>query len=56
MATATKSKRARKSKSTRHHSGAFIHKPKGLLHPRVQKVSPEHFGIVAIDCAKARSD
>jgi transposase len=32
-----------------------IHKPNGSLHPRVQKVGPEHFGIVAVDCAKARS-
>ena len=32
-----------------------IHKPNGSVHPRVQKVGPEHFGIVAVDCAKARS-
>jgi transposase len=32
-----------------------IQKPRGVIHPRVQKVGPEHFGIVAIDCAKARS-
>lgn len=32
-----------------------IHKPNGSIHPRVQKVGPEHFGIVAVDCAKARS-
>jgi transposase len=32
-----------------------IHKPRGTFHPRVQKVGPEHFGIVAIDCAKERS-
>lgn len=32
-----------------------IHKPNGSIHPRVQKVAPEHFGIVAVDCAKARS-
>jgi transposase len=30
-------------------------KPRGLLSPRVQAVGPEHFGIVAVDCAKARS-
>ncbi len=29
--------------------------PTGVLSPRVQKVGPEHFGIVAVDCAKARS-
>jgi transposase len=32
-----------------------LHKPNGQLIPRVQQVGPEHFGIVAIDCAKARS-
>jgi transposase len=33
-----------------------LHKPNGLLCGRVQKVSPEHFGIVSIDCAKGCSD
>ena len=32
-----------------------VAKPSGSVHPRVQKVGPEHFGIVAVDCAKARS-
>jgi transposase len=32
-----------------------LQKPGGLIHPRVQKVGPEHFGIVSVDCAKARS-
>jgi transposase len=32
-----------------------LQKPNGQLVPRVQAVGPEHFGIVAIDCAKARS-
>jgi len=34
---------------------SFIQKPRGVIHPRVQKVGPEHFGIVSFDCAKARS-
>jgi transposase len=34
---------------------ATLGKPGGVLHPRVQKVGPEHFGIVCFDCAKARS-
>ena len=25
-----------------------VHKPNGVLHPRVQKVGPEHFGIIAV--------
>jgi transposase len=32
-----------------------VHKPRGLFRDRVQAVGPEHFGIVAIDCAKAQS-
>ena len=32
-----------------------LSKPAGVLHPRVQRVGPEHFGIVCFDCAKARS-
>src|ERR1700736_6079973 len=32
-----------------------IAKPRGLLHPRVQQVGPDHFGIVCFDCAKVRS-
>lgn len=33
----------------------FLQKPRGVIHPRVQRVGPEHFGIVAVDPAKARS-
>lgn len=33
----------------------FLQKPRGVIHPRVQQVGPEHFGIVSIDCAKSRS-
>jgi transposase len=32
-----------------------VHKLKGLLHPRVERVGPEHFGVVSVDCAKRRS-
>jgi transposase len=32
-----------------------IYKPRGIIHPRVQAAGPEHFGIVSVDCAKARS-
>ena len=32
-----------------------VAKPRGVLHPRVQKVGAEHFGLVSFDCAKARS-
>ena len=33
----------------------FIGKPNGQIQQRVQAVGPEHFGIVAVDCAKRRS-
>jgi transposase len=32
-----------------------LHKPRGVIHPRVQAVGPEHFAVVCVDCAKARS-
>src|SRR6266849_6547036 len=32
-----------------------LQKPRGVIHPRVQQVGPEHFGIVSVDGAKARS-
>jgi transposase len=34
---------------------ALVAKPSGSVSPRVQKVGPEHFGVIAVDCAKARS-
>jgi transposase len=49
MATPSRTKKHRR---TQPH---VIHKPRGVLHPRVQKVGPEHFGVVSVDCAKARS-
>jgi transposase len=45
--------RSRKRPSRR--PAATVAKPRGVLHPRVQLVGPEHFGIVCFDCAKARS-
>jgi transposase len=33
----------------------FIGKPTGQIQQRVQSVGPEHFGIIAVDCAKRRS-
>lgn len=33
----------------------FIGKPRGQVQDRVKKVGPEHFGVVAVDCAKRRS-
>src|SRR5947208_13809096 len=49
MATTTRSNARR--------AGRFLStaKPSGSFHPRVVAAGPEHFGIVAVDCAKARS-
>jgi len=44
-----------KRSSRRSGQRGLIHKPRGVIGPRVQKVGPEHFGIVSVDCAKARS-
>src|SRR5204862_4471155 len=46
--------RTRKRPSSRR-PATSVGKPRGVLHPRVQQVGPEHFGIVCFDCAKARS-
>src|SRR5215218_1663190 len=45
--------RSRKRRS--HPPAHVLGKPRGVLHPRVQQVGPDHFGIVCVDCAKARS-
>ena len=42
-------------KARRSQRSAQVAKPSGSVSPRVQKVGPEHFGIMAADCAKARS-
>lgn len=47
--------RLRTAGSGRAPKSFVLQKPQGQLVPRVQRVGPEHFGIVAIDCAKARS-
>jgi transposase len=44
-------RRRRSRRSTHGHIG----KPHGILSSRVQAVGPEHFGVVAVDCAKPRS-
>lgn len=48
---------ATKSKSKRRRAGLLVStvKPTGSFHPRVVAAGPEHFGIVSVDCAKARS-
>src|SRR3990172_4750152 len=50
MSSVTKSKRRRSHRRYR-----LVHKPKGALQPRVQRVGPEHFGIAAVECGKDKS-
>jgi len=45
----------RNSRKSRTISPAVLGKPRGVIQARVQKVGPERFGVVAVDCAKARS-
>jgi transposase len=49
------SRKSGKTGTPRRKFQSVIQKPRGTFHPRVQKVGPEHFGIVSIDCAKERS-
>lgn len=44
-----------RSRSRRRPRPLAVHKPHGALHPRVLAVGPEHFGVLSVDCAKARS-
>jgi hypothetical protein len=39
----------------RHRRPTSVARPSGSIPPRVQRAGPEHFGIVAVDCAQARS-
>jgi transposase len=32
-----------------------LQKPRGSIHGRVQQATPEHFGVVCVDCGKVRS-
>jgi transposase len=50
MASTRKSRR-----SSRRQAPVALGKPAGVLHPRVQQVGPDHFGIVCFDCHKASS-
>jgi transposase len=50
MAT-SRSRRAFSSRRCQH----TVAKPRGVLHPRVQQVGPDHFGILCFDCGKRRS-
>jgi hypothetical protein len=52
MSTARSTPRHRGGKARRRFA---LHKANGVLHPRVQTVGPEHFGLVCCDCASVGS-
>ncbi len=52
MSKVTKNGKASRRSTKRR---GYISTPLGVIQPRVEKVGPERFGIVAVDCAKARS-
>lgn len=45
----------RNSRKSRKIGPAVLGKPRGVIQTRVEAVGPQRFGIVAVDCAKARS-
>jgi len=52
----SKSAGSKASKKSRSKHAEFLQKPRGVVHPRVQAVGgPQFFGVVSVDCAKARS-
>ena len=55
MAITANSGKKSKKRRTKSFALAVLGKPSGIIQPRVQEVGPEHFGIVCVDCAKARS-
>jgi transposase len=55
MVTKVKAGKKGSKRRSKAFAQAVLGKPSGIIQPRVQEVGPEHFGIVSIDCAKARS-
>jgi transposase len=47
--------RTTRSRGSKAANSGFLQKPNGRLTHRVQAVGPEHFAIISVDCAKARS-
>jgi len=45
----------RNSRKNRTTGPGRLGKPNGIIQPRVEEVGPRRFGVVAVDCAKARS-
>ncbi len=55
MVITSKTRTERNRSRSQKFKKAVLGRPQGIIQKRVQAVGPEKFGIVAIDCAKARS-
>lgn len=55
MVTTSKTRTKRNRSRSQKFKKAVLGRPQGIIQKRVQAVGPEKFGVVAIDCAKARS-
>ena len=55
MVTTGKISKKRSRSRSQKFKKAVLGNPQGVIQARVQQVGPERFGIVAVDCAKARS-
>jgi hypothetical protein len=54
MASGIRSRR-RSFKASSQGQGKFVHRPQGVLSPRVEKAGPQRFGVVCCDCHKGCS-
>ena len=55
MVATRKSRKKRNRGRSQKFRKAVLGRPTGVIQARVQKVGPEKFGVVAVDCAKVRS-
>lgn len=55
MVTTRKTRSKRNRSRSQKFKKSVLGRPQGVIQPRVQQVGPDKFGVVAIDCAKARS-
>lgn len=55
MVASRKSRTNRKRSRSQKFRKAVLGRPQGVIQARVQKAGPQKFGIVSVDCAKARS-
>ncbi|TWT95607.1 IS110 family transposase [Neorhodopirellula pilleata] len=55
MATATQKRNRKSNKPTKTNPSRYIGKPAGVIQARIREAGPQHFAVISVDCAKARS-